>query len=155
MGELPAGCQAGMKVVMPGTEILEYLKDAGFRDTASRRAVVMAAVRLGRFTAAEIVEELRETGIGRATVFRTLDLLTTLGMLDQLHTDHRHPYTVCSPRHHHHLVCSACSKVTEVTLPSVERTVRALAARAGYVLEGHLLEITGLCADCQHVRQQP
>jgi Fur family ferric uptake transcriptional regulator len=155
MGELAAGSQAGAQVIMPGTEILEYMKDAGFRDTASRRAVVTAAVRLGRFTAAEIVDELRDSGIGRATVFRTLDLLITLGMLDQLHTDHRHPYTVCSPRHHHHLVCSSCSKVTEVTLPSVERTVRALAAKAGYQLEGHLLEITGLCAECQEAKRQP
>ena len=134
-------------------EMLQFLREAGFRDTASRRAVVTAAVRLQRFTAADIVDELRAEGIGRATVFRTLELLTTLGLLDQLHTDHRHPYTVCSPRHHHHLVCSACSQVTEVTLPSVERAVRLLAEQAGYRLEGHLLEITGLCAACQAARQ--
>ncbi len=140
---------------MPDPEILGYLREAGFRDTASRRAVVKAAVQLGRFTAAEIVDELRAKGIGRATVFRTLDLLTTLGLVDQLHTDHRHPYTVCSPRHHHHLVCSSCSKVTEVTLPTVEHAVRTLADQAGYRLEGHLLEITGLCADCQTARPQP
>jgi Fur family ferric uptake transcriptional regulator len=135
----------------PDLAMLAYLRDAGFRDTASRRAVVTTAVRLGRFTAAEIVDELRELGIGRATVFRTLELLTSLGLLDQLHTDHRHPYTVCSPQHHHHLVCSACSKVTEVTLPSVERAVRTIANATGYRLQGHLLEITGLCADCQAV----
>jgi Fur family ferric uptake transcriptional regulator len=140
---------------MPDAEILDYLREAGFRDTASRRAVVTTAVRLGRFSAAEIVDELRGDGIGRATVFRTLELLTSLGLLDQLHTDPRHPYTVCSPRHHHHLVCTSCSKVTEVTLPAVERAVRSLADQAGYRLDGHLLEITGLCADCQTARPQP
>ena len=133
--------------------ILEYLSELGFRDTAPRRAVVMAAIRMGRFTAAEIVEELRLQGIGRATVFRTLDLLTQLGVLDQLHSDSRHAYTVCSPRHHHHLICSACSKVVEVTAPSVERAVRALADKAGYQLRGHLVEIIGLCPDCQATRR--
>jgi len=115
--------------------------------------VVTAALQMGRFTAAEIVDELRGRGIGRATVFRTLDLLAQLGVLEQLHSDSRHAYTVCSPRHHHHLICSECSKVVEVTAPSVERAVRALAEKEGYQLEGHLLEIIGLCTECQAARR--
>jgi Fur family transcriptional regulator, ferric uptake regulator len=134
---------------MSEPDLIEYLSELGFRDTGPRRAVVTAAMRLGRFTAAEIVEELRGEGIGRATVFRTLELLTSLGVLDQLHTDPRHSYTVCSPKHHHHLICSSCSRVTEVTAPAVERTVRALADKAGYQVQGHLLEIIGICPSCQ------
>jgi len=134
---------------LAGPDLIEYLSELGFRDTGPRRAVVAAAIHLGRFTAAEIVEELRGKRIGRATVFRTLDLLTSLGVLDQLHSDPRHAYTVCSPRHHHHLICSSCSKVVEVTAPAVERAVRTMADKAGYQVQGHLLEIIGLCADCQ------
>jgi len=129
--------------------LIEYLSELGFRDTGPRRAVVTTAIRLGRFTAAELVDELKDEGIGRATVFRTLELLTSLGVLDQLHSDPRHAYTVCSPRHHHHLICSSCSKVVEVTAPAVERAVRGMADKAGFQVQGHLLEIIGLCADCQ------
>jgi Fur family ferric uptake transcriptional regulator len=134
---------------MAEPDVIEYLNELGFRDTGPRRAVVTTALRLGRFTATEIVEELRREGIGRATVFRTLELLTSLGVLDQLHSDPHHSYTVCSPRHHHHLVCSSCSKVVEVTAPAVERAVRALGEKAGYQIQGHLLEIIGICAECQ------
>jgi Fur family transcriptional regulator, ferric uptake regulator len=137
---------------MSEPDLIEYLSELGFRDTRPRRAVVTAAMRLGRFTAAEIVQELRGKRIGRATVFRTLELLTSLGVLDQLHSDPRHAYTVCSPKHHHHLICSSCSKVMEVTAPVVERSVRALADKAGYQVQGHLLEIIGICPDCQLAR---
>jgi Fur family ferric uptake transcriptional regulator len=152
MGEFGVGAGFAARGKMSEPGILEYLSELGFRETVPRRAVVTVALRMGRFTAAEIVEELRGQGIGRATVFRTLDLLTSLGVLDQLHSDSRHAYTVCSPRHHHHLICSACSKVVEVTAPPVERAVRALAEKAGYEMQGHLLEIIGLCADCQASR---
>ena len=131
-------------------EILEQLREHGLRSTGPRRAVVETALqRPGRFTANDIVDELRPRGVGRATVFRTLDLLVELGVLERLHTDSHHAYTVCSERHHHHLVCTGCNRVEEIVSPSAERLVRAIAQQSGYRLQGHLLEILGLCSRCQ------
>src|SRR5258706_11285861 len=93
------GAPQSLRGSVADPNLIEYLSELGFRDTGPRRAVVTTAIRLGRFTAAELVDELKGEGIGRATVFRTLELLTTLGVLDQLHSDPRHAYTVCSPRH--------------------------------------------------------
>jgi Fe2+ or Zn2+ uptake regulation protein len=44
--------------------------------------------------------------------------------------------------------------VVEVTAPAVERAVRALGDKEGYQVHGHLLEIIGICADCQAAAKQ-
>jgi Fur family transcriptional regulator, ferric uptake regulator len=133
------------------TEIAEKLREQGFRSTGPRRAVLDAAERRGgRFTAEDIYAELRPAGIGRATVFRTLDLLAERGHLERIHSDkHCSTYTVCGPGHHHHLVCIRCADVVEITTDSAERAVRAIAREAGYELQSHLLEIRGVCRRCQ------
>jgi Fur family transcriptional regulator, ferric uptake regulator len=137
--------------------ILEQLEERGFRSTGPRRAVVEAAARrAGRFTAREIHAELRAQGIGRATVFRTLDVLADLGILERIHSDQLgHTYTLCSERHHHHLICSGCASVQEVVSPSLERVLRTIAQQAGFRLETHLVEILGVCERCQASRAAP
>ena len=135
-------------------EIEDELRQRGVRSTGPRRAVLNAAQRRGaRFTAEEIVSELRPTGVGRATVFRTLDLLVEMGRLERLHSDkHCSTYTVCGPGHHHHLVCIRCGDVVEITVASAERAVLSIAHHAGYEIESHLLEIRGVCPRCQQAQ---
>ncbi len=133
------------------SEIDDKLREHGVRSTVPRRAVLNAAQRRGaRFNAEEIYTELRPAGVGRATVFRTLDLLVDMGLLQRLHTDrHCSTYTVCGPDHHHHLVCVRCADVVEISAAAAERAVRAIARDAGYELDSHLLEIRGICPQCQ------
>jgi Fe2+ or Zn2+ uptake regulation protein len=139
-----------VQAALTDPRILEQLRSRGFRNTGPRRAVVAAAARRrGRFTASDILEDVRPQRVGRATVFRTLDLLADLGILERLHSDSHHAYTLCSPEHHHHLVCTGCARVEEIVSPAAERVVRAIAQRAGFRVEGHLLEIVGLCQRCQ------
>jgi Fur family ferric uptake transcriptional regulator len=130
--------------------IQEQLNERGIRNTAQRRAIVDAAVRRhGRFTANDMVAELARRGIGRATVFRTLDLLVELGVLERLHSDANHAYTVCGAEHHHHLICVGCDTVEEIVSPAAERLVHTIAQDAGFQPQGHLIEILGLCRACQ------
>ena len=130
--------------------IQDQLNERGIRNTGPRRAIVEAAVRRrGRFTANDMVAELAGRGIGRATVFRTLDLLVDLGILERLHSDAHHAYTVCGVEHHHHLICVGCDTVEEIVSPSTERLVQSIAQEAGFQPQGHLLEIVGLCRVCQ------
>jgi Fur family ferric uptake transcriptional regulator len=139
-----------MEPTTADARIRGQLSERGIRDTAQRRAVVEAAVRRrGRFTANDIVAELAPRGIGRATVFRALDLLADLGILARLHSDSHHAYTVCGTEHHHHLICVGCDSVEEIVSESAERLVQQIAEDAGFTPEGHLLEIVGLCGACQ------
>ena len=139
-----------MQAALTDPRILDQLRSHGFRNTGPRRGVLDAAVRRqGRFTANDIVEDVRPQRVGRATVFRTLDLLADLGILERLHSDSHHAYTLCSPEHHHHLVCTGCATVEEIVSAEAEHVVRVIAERAGFRVEGHLLEIVGLCQRCQ------
>ena len=131
-------------------DIMEALVARGYRATNSRRLIADAvAGRRTAFTAQEICDELARYGIGRATVFRTLNLLHELGLLNRLHIgDGCHSYTLCDARHHHHLVCVACGSVYPLDECTVNREVQDVAARYGFVVEGHHMEVFGRCGHC-------
>ena len=128
----------------------ERLADSGYRRTGPRRTVVQAILEQpGPVTAQEIADRLRASGVGRATVFRTIDVLTDLGMLHRLHTGSCNAYTVCPREHHHHLTCSTCGRVESVAGCGLDEQLALLARGAGFSIEGHQLELTGRCAACQ------
>lgn len=129
------------------------LEDAGYRLTDARRAVTaLIASREGHFTAADLVAEARarRLGIGRATIFRTLDVLAELHAVERLDLPNgEHAYVVCEPTHHHHVVCSSCGRTTDIDDSGLRTVVRDIARRTGYRIDDHRLELFGLCADCQ------
>src|SRR5262249_54043233 len=112
--------------------ILRRLEEQGYRLTATRTAIAEAiAARTGQFTARDLVEALEPRGIGRATVFRALDLLVQMGLLERLHGDLScHSYTYCAPEHHHHLVCTSSSEITSATSRPVQRALPTSARQA-------------------------
>src|SRR5689334_6403257 len=112
--------------------VVERLTEQGYRLTGPRRQVLDAVLARGSsFNAQDVVDELQPRGVGRATVFRTLDLLVNLGVLNRIHADDRvHRYTVCDEGHHHHLVCRACGEVTEAASGRLEAEVRSAAREA-------------------------
>ena len=134
--------------------IRQRLAELGYRLTSTRAAVTDAiAARPTQFTARELVDELEPQGIGRATVFRALDLLVQLGLLERLHGDVScHSYIYCAPEHHHHLVCTSCGQVASVVAGTVERELRNVARQANFHLQGHHVEIYGQCETCQNSR---
>ena len=144
-----------VSVEQDALRVVERLERDGHRLTAPRQQVLDAVLgREASFTAQEIVAELAPRGVGRATVFRTLDLLTRLGVLNRIHADDRmHRYTVCDEQHHHHLVCRACGDVAEVAPGRLEGEVRAAAREAGFHPLGHTLEIYGICRVCQRAAE--
>lgn len=133
-----------------GQEWEETLADAGYRRTEPRRAVVRAILgHPGSFTAEELADGLRLEGVGRATVFRTIDMLADLGMLHRIHAGGCHGYTVCPRGHHHHLTCSVCGRVQSVAGCGLDDQLSRLASTAGFAIEDHHLELTGRCAGCR------
>ena len=99
------------------------------------------------------MRDLGRRGVGRATVFRTLDLLVDLGALSRIHGIEAGVrcvrYTPCAPAHHHHLVCQACGRVDELGAKAVERQIAAAARDRGFQLIGHTVEIVGICPECR------
>jgi Fur family ferric uptake transcriptional regulator len=143
----------GRAEVADATQIIGRLTREGHRLTTPRQAIIkLVAPRNDHFSAQEVWDEVRSQyhGIGRATVFRTLDLLTELGVLNRIHTgDGCHRYTVCETRHHHHLMCVECGKVASLEAGGIEQQIRRMAGDAGFELLTHHLELIGRCADCR------
>jgi Fur family ferric uptake transcriptional regulator len=104
-------------LIDPHAALIEALDTAGYRVTEPRRAVAdLIGARGGHFTAADLVEDsqVRRLGIGRATIFRVLDLWTELGSLERIDLPNgEHAYVPCTPKgHHHHAICERCGRLT-------------------------------------------
>jgi Fur family ferric uptake transcriptional regulator len=134
--------------------LLARLGESGRRRTSARAKVITAALRRDQpFTAQTLVAELQPRGVGRATVFRTLDVLVTMGALSRVHGIDQGArcvqYTACAPTHHHHLICRGCGRVEEIRATGLETRIAALARSHGFKALEHGLEVQGLCADCR------
>lgn len=133
--------------------ITTSLERAGYRLTAPRRALAgLIADRSGHFSAAELVGAARSgrLGVGRATVFRTLEILTTLGVVERLDLPNgEHAYVGCRPTHHHHVVCSRCGRTSEIRDTDLRAVLRRVSRQTGYRVDDHRLELFGLCPRCQ------
>jgi Fur family ferric uptake transcriptional regulator len=125
---------------------------AGARNTRQRGEIRQAVEELASFaTAQDIHDRLRHSGsgVGLATVYRTLQAMASGGELDAIRTpDGQVAYRICSPGHHHHLICRGCGRTVEVSIPSLEQQVRAMAAEQGFAEVEHELEFFGTCAAC-------
>jgi Fe2+ or Zn2+ uptake regulation protein len=139
--------------VVNSTAIVGALEDAGYRLTSPRRAVAeLIGSRRGHFTADELLTESRRRrlGVTRATVFRSLDVLTELGLVERLDLPSgEHAFVACETAHHHHLVCSSCGRTTEVDDNGLEAVAAAIERQSGYRVDTHRLELFGLCPACR------
>jgi len=128
------------------------LDGAGHRVTEQRRAVArLIAGRAGHFTAADLVADARghHLGIGRATVFRALDLFAELGVVERLDLPSGdHAYVTCEPAHHHHVICSGCGRTADVDDAGLQAVTSQIARRTGFRIDTHRLEMFGRCPDC-------
>jgi Fur family ferric uptake transcriptional regulator len=126
------------------------LEARGHRVTPSRRAVIAAALQQdGHFTVDDLLQRCR--GAGRATVFRTIRLLTDIGVVCRVLLDDGSLHYWVSERaqHHHHLVCTSCGGVRDLDDCAVGDLVRELSTVSGYEIEGHWLEFYGHCGACR------
>ena len=124
------------------------------RPTRQRTAVLDLLHEQDTFRSAQDIHAvLREagTGIGLATVYRTLQAMATDGDVDVLRTeDGESVYRRCrTPRHHHHLVCRSCGLTVEVEDTPVERWAATVAEQHGFGDVEHQVEVFGTCAACR------
>jgi Fe2+ or Zn2+ uptake regulation protein len=135
-----------------GNHLVEALERAGHRLTEPRRAVAaLVAARDGHFTAAELVADARRRRmpVGRATVFRTLDLFASLSLVERVDLPGGdHAYVACDPVHHHHAICTGCGRSLDVADHGLAAVLGEIGNRSGFRVTAHRLEIFGLCSTC-------
>ncbi|MDW8060874.1 MAG: Fur family transcriptional regulator [Thermomicrobium sp.] len=133
--------------------ILEAMHERGCRVTGPRRTIVEFVLRQQEpFSADDLFRALRRQHptIGRATVFRTLDLLVELGVVERVHHPSGvHRYVVASEGHRHHVVCVRCGRVAAFAGCNLEPLLASIANQTRFRILDHWLELSGLCQTCQ------
>lgn len=129
------------------------LRDSGYKLTHARLTVLRVIEQQGgHLTSAELLDQVNDAdaGIGRASVFRALDLFTRLAIVRPTYIDSSvtPTYVLLPNGHHHHIICTQCSKVIEFDECGLTALKHDLESRLNVQLSGHLLEFYGLCGDC-------
>ncbi|MDT8440294.1 MAG: transcriptional repressor [Desulfuromonadales bacterium] len=131
-----------------------YLGGQGLKSTRQRDLILEAFLRAGsHLSTEELYLRLRKQHptIGYATVYRTLRLFAECGIAEERHFgDGQTRYeTVAVDEHHDHLICTRCGRIIEFEDPRIEELQDEVAARHGFVIERHRLELYGHCQDCR------
>ncbi len=121
--------------------------------TRSREAIVELLKRERRYLSAAAVHRMlkaRRVPASLATVYRTLDLLTSLGVASSRVDDGGEAtYVFCNTDHHHHAICNRCGRVQEIACRPMATIARELNARYAFDLNAHAMEFYGRCERCR------
>ncbi|HET6530140.1 MAG TPA: Fur family transcriptional regulator [Actinoplanes sp.] len=128
------------------------LRERGLRLTPQRQLILEAVHELGHATPELVHNHVRErvAGVNITTVYRTLELLENLGLVNHTHLSHGSPtYHAAGADQHVHLVCRACGSISEVD-PSVMLPVTdRLRDEKGFRVDVGHVSLFGECADCK------
>ncbi|MDQ7025133.1 MAG: Fur family transcriptional regulator [Anaerolineae bacterium] len=129
------------------------LRKAGYKLTNARITMLEVLQDLGgHITSADVLDAVAKVDetIGRASVFRTLDLLTQLGIIRPTYigTSQTPTYVMLPNGHHHHVICTHCNRVIEFEDCGLGELEKKLETALGVSITGHLLEFYGLCQQC-------
>ena len=141
---------------------LNKFRGCGYRLTLSREAILEVLAKSGGHLSAEDIYlkvHPKYPNIGLTTVYRTLDILSELGMVYKFDFgDGRARYEFTQgpkgEQHHHHLICTNCKKVIDYTdfiedeVELLNRTKKGLSEKYNFKITNHLIQFYGLCEKC-------
>jgi Fur family ferric uptake transcriptional regulator len=132
-----------------------YLREQGLPVTQQRESIAeVVFTTSGHLSVEEIEEKLKERNerIGKATIYRTLEMLVKSGLVEE------HDFGEGFKRYEHlfgqkpvreHLICTECGNVSEIHSSELVRVQEEEARRHGFLPGRYRLQIYGLCAACQ------
>jgi Fur family ferric uptake transcriptional regulator len=132
--------------------ILALVRARGGRVTTPRRAIVGALLAAdGHVTAEQLADAVQRAhpDVHRSTVYRTLDALTELGVVDHVHLGHGPAVYHFTDQAHHHMVCQDCGRVVELPLSILAPVQRLIARDYGFDLDATHFALAGHCAACR------
>ncbi|MBE9474416.1 MAG: transcriptional repressor, partial [Chloroflexi bacterium] len=132
---------------------LESLQDSGCRLTAPRRAIVTILANSSRaLNAIEIFDlgRVEHPRLGLVTVYRTLEKLEQLGLVQRVHQpDGCNTYLRAPQGHEHLLLCKTCGQMEYFSGDDLSKLIEETSKKSGYQIQEHWLQLFGLCANCQ------
>lgn len=138
-------------------QLSAYLSGQGLRSTTQRDKILRIFVDAGKhLSAEELYLRVKEahSGIGYATVYRTLKLLAEAGLADERRFEDgftRYEFKAAG-NHHDHLICTQCGTILEFENERIEVLQQDVARKNRFMVQNHKLELYGICARCQKKR---
>ncbi len=134
-------------------KIEKILRQRGCKITPQRRAILSAIIHSREHLAPAAIHKKvcqEHPGVGLVTVYRTLEILSELGLICEMHAGGNcRSYMMRRPSgHHHHLICSDCGTVIDFTDCDLGELERRLSKETSFKINGHLLEFLGQCRNC-------
>lgn len=129
----------------------KILNKAGMRVT-NQRALILEIIRQGHLDADEIYRRAKEKEprLSLSTVYRTLQKLKQLGLVEELHFDEEHHHYEAKPSaEHYHLVCLGCGRVIELRQPLSDFIKKNVAEAKDFDILETEVRVTGYCARCR------
>lgn len=134
-------------------QTLPQFKKKGLRSTKARRAV-LSTLTLKPQTVQEIAQQLekKKVDIDLVSIYRNLEVLVELGYVHMIEIgDNKKRYElVDEDRHHHHLICTNCSSIKDISIDE-DQLLKDAHTKTQFKIDHHHLEFFGLCSNCQHV----
>src|SRR4051812_4524775 len=135
------------------TKFMAFLAEKSLRITAQREAIIEAAFSTDKhFTAEELLEwsKALDPSVSRATVYRTLPLLTESGLVREM--DFGKDYKFYDPNYaehpnHNHIICNDCEKIVEFDNDKLEDIENEITKKLGFSIKAQRLQITGSCEE--------
>jgi Fur family transcriptional regulator, ferric uptake regulator len=135
--------------------LIEEFAARGVRLTSQRR-VLLEVIQSSteHLDAASLLRlaRQRDARVDRATIYRTLELLKKMGLVDELDLMHlngeKHYYEIRRDRDHIHLACFQCGKIEEYGSPLFERLKQEIVREGGFRIGVVRMEVGGRCRNC-------
>ncbi|MBI5827776.1 MAG: transcriptional repressor [Deltaproteobacteria bacterium] len=135
-------------------EILKsYLEAKSLKATAQRDFIADTFFKINtHISLDELLNKVKRKnpGIGYATVYRTMRLLTECGLaIARQFGDGQTRYeNLPQDGHHDHIICIRCSRIEEFQNQKIEQLQAETAKKLGFTVVSHKLELYGYCSDC-------
>jgi Fur family ferric uptake transcriptional regulator len=143
-----------MQTQQPLKSFEEFLRSREMKNSRPRAVVVKEALNTqGHFTADDlwIKAQKRERRISRATVYRTLQLLTQSRLIEPRDFEQGKLYyeQMVGHNHHDHLICLECGKITEFENQEIEELQEKVARKYSFAITSHSHKMYGACSRCR------
>ncbi len=120
----------------------------------SQRALILEVIRQGHehLDADEVYRRAREKQprLSLSTVYRTLQTLKKVGLVEELHfNEAHHHYEIKPASEHHHFTCLGCGRVVEFQYPLARLVKKNVAEANGFEIVETEIQMTGYCATCR------
>lgn len=128
------------------------LKQQGYRLTPQRRLILeILHSENSHLTADHIYERIKNqlNGVNISTVYRTLDLLESLGLVIRTEYENGHIYHHAEESHHHHLVCQKCGRIQECSETILAPLRIKLVREYGFEADLSHHVFAGICSLCR------